>query len=451
MGATIEANAQRILDKVVAAGALGDLVVREESSLSLKAQDGEIEEHKLTSTRVYGVRVVKDDRAGLAYSEAGDPRALDSMVDQALVNATFTRVDPAESIAAGDTTLVTDDAILCPDDPTSVEAKIDAALYLERELAARDKVRNVPYNGVWDLTVQRHVFATSGRTAHGRCRECGAFANALLSDGDRDVLEGAQLHTRRFDEIDTAWIVDETYRRCVAMLDGEALPSKHYDVLFDVEHQADLFGVFHDMFSAKTARDGINPLRDKVGERIAVEALTIRDAPLVVDGLGYALFDDEGLPATNTTLVDAGVLRTFVHNSATATHFDVPNTRNATRYTHDATRSPLASLDVGLHQLEVAPGDVGESALTSGEYLEIVDLAGLHSGGNSLSGDFSFGAAGFLCRDGERIRPVRNITVAGNFYEMLNKIAAVGDTQHWNPERSALMARIRFADVAISG
>ena len=444
MATTVEANAQRILDGIVASGAIGDLLIQEESSLSLKAHDGELEEHKVTSTRTYGVRVVKDDRAGIAYSEAADSAALDSMVEQALVNASFARVDATESIADGDTALRTDDATLCPRDPTSVEAKIDAALHLERELTARDKVRNVPYNGVQDLTAERHVFATTGRTAHSRNRVCSAFAYALLSDGAKDALEGVQWHARRFDEIDTDWIIDETYQRCLAMLDGEAIPSKHYDVLFAVDHQADLFAVFHDMFSAKTARDGINPLRDKVGQRIAVEALTIRDAPHNVDGLGYALFDDEGLPTATTTLVDGGVLHTLVHNSATASHFDVSNTRNAAR-------SPRSSLDVGLHQLEVAPGDVDENTLTSGEYLEIVDLAGLHSGGNPVSGDFSFGAAGFLCRDGERIRPVRNITVAGNFYEMLNKIAAIGDTQHWNPERSALMARIRFADVAISG
>lgn len=441
---TIEANAQHILDRVVAAGAAGDLVVEAASSLSLKAHAGELEEHKVTSTRVYGVRVVKDDRAGIAYSEAGDAAALDSMVDQALVNATFARVDPAESVAAGDTALTTDDAILCPDDPTSLAAKIDAALYIERELAACDKVRNVPYNGVQDLTAERHVFATTGRTAHSRNRVCSAFAYALASDGNKDALEGVQCHARRFDEIDTAWIVDEAYRRCAAMLHGKAIPSRRYDVLFDVEHQADLFAVFHDMFSAKTAQDGVNPLRNKVGERIAVNGLTIRDAPLDTDGLGYALFDDEGLPTANTTLVDQGILRTLVHNSATATHFDVANTRNATR-------SPRSSLGVGLHQLEVGPGDVDETTLTGGEYLEIVDLAGLHSGGNTVSGDFSFGAAGFLCRDGQHVRPVRNITVAGNFYEMLTKIAAIGGKQHWSPDRSALLARIRFADVAISG
>ena len=302
----------------------------------------------------------------------------------------------------------------------------------------------MPYNGVQDRAAARHVFATSGRTAHARSRVCSVFAYGLLSDAGKDVLQGAQQHARRFEDLDTGWIVDQAYRRCLDLLEGEALPSRHYDILFDIEQQADLLAVFRDMFSAKTARDGVNPFRDKVGERVAVETLDVRDAPGNRDGLGYALFDDEGLATEATTLIEGGVLRTLVHNSATATHFGVRNTGNAAR-------SPRSPLGVGLHQLEIGAGDVDETTLTGGEYLEVVDLAGLHSGANPISGDFSFGASGFLCRDGERTRPVRNITVAGNFYEMLKKIAAIGNAQHWNPERSALMARIRFADMAVSG
>ena len=83
--------------------------------------------------------------------------------------------------------------------------------------------------------------------------------------------------------------------------------------------------------------------------------------------------------------------------------------------------------------------------------LELTDLTGLHSGANAISGNFSFGASGYLCKDGERIQAVRGITVAGNFYEMLNKISMIGNQQHWNEGRSALMPSIRFSDVAISG
>ena len=78
-------------------------------------------------------------------------------------------------------------------------------------------------------------------------------------------------------------------------------------------------------------------------------------------------------------------------------------------------------------------------------------MTGLHSGSNAISGDFSFGASGYLCKDGERIQAVRGITVAGNFYEMLNKISMIGNQQNWDEGRSALMPSIRFSDVAISG
>jgi PmbA protein len=104
-----------------------------------------------------------------------------------------------------------------------------------------------------------------------------------------------------------------------------------------------------------------------------------------------------------------------------------------------------------LHQLHIDKGSDSPATLFSGEYLLITDLSGLHSGANPISGQFSFGAAGYLCRDGERIQPVRNITVAGNFYDMLKKVSAIGDELFWNLERSAFMPHIRFADVAVSG
>ena len=441
---SVRARAERVLDLVAGGGASGDLIVSEGTSLSFKARDGELEEHEVSSSQVFGVRAIKDDRAGIAYSEASDGDALRSMVAQALTNASFARSDPDERILDNGGLLATDDALLCPPDDTSLEEKIDAALAIERRLGERAKVKNVPYNGVRDVARERHVFSTAGLRAYSRSRVCSAWAYALLEDGDRNVLDGASRAARRFAELDIDAIVDETHARCLDLLDGEAVPSRHYDVLFDIECQSALFGVFAMMFSGKAARDGVNPMRDKVGEAIADGALNVCDTPRRSDGLRYALFDDEGTATTAVRLVDAGRLATLVHSSATAAHFGLGPTGHGVR-------SPRSPLGIGVHQLNIEAGTESETALASGEYLEIVDLTGLHSGANPVSGDFSFGAAGFLCRDGERRRPVRNITVAGNFYEMLNRIAAIGDVERWNAARSSLMARIRFTDVAISG
>jgi len=90
---TTAAMAQQVLDQVASAGAAGDLIIDEGETLSLKARDGELEEYKVSSSRIFGLRVIKDGHIGTAYSEAVDADALGSMVGQALNNASFVKVE----------------------------------------------------------------------------------------------------------------------------------------------------------------------------------------------------------------------------------------------------------------------------------------------------------------------------------------------------------------------
>ena len=76
----LQSQASQILDLVKAAGASGDLIVDQGQSLSLKARDGALEEYKVSSSQILGLRVIKDGRVGTAYSEATDTDALKSLV-----------------------------------------------------------------------------------------------------------------------------------------------------------------------------------------------------------------------------------------------------------------------------------------------------------------------------------------------------------------------------------
>jgi len=436
--------AQQVLDQVTSAGAAGDLIIDEGETLSLKARDGELEEYKVSSSRIFGLRVIKDGHIGTAYSEAVDADALASMVGQALNNASFGKVESHENILPNSDQLKTDDALLCPQERVSIEHKIEMALDIESRLAAKDKIKNVPYNGIQDITSQRHIFSSAGLNALTRSRMCASYAYALAEDGENNAMQGSSQVSRLFSGLNAATIIDKTYEKCIGLLDGKPVPSKHYDVIFDTDCQPSVFGVFAMMFSGKAAKDGINPMRNKTGSVIADSRLTVYDHPLNADGFGYHLFDAEGTATEKTELIKSGCLQRLIHNSATASYFD-------TETTGHASRGPRSTLGVNLHQVEIAQGSEDLPTLHSGEYLELTDLTGLHSGSNAISGDFSFGASGYLCKDGERIQAVRGITVAGNFYEMLNKISMIGNQQHWNEGRSALMPSIRFSDVAISG
>jgi len=441
---SIQNKAEQVLDLVRNAGATGDLIIDEGQSLSLKAREGELEEYKVSSSQVFGLRVIKDGKVGTAYSEASDSDALASMVDQALVNASFAATDVHEKILANTGSLETDDKLLHPDDPTEIEEKIEFALNLERELSKRDRVKNVPYNGVQDNSGERRVFTSSGLSAHSRARQCACYAYALVEDGEKNAMEGAGQSARLFADLNSDELINKVHNNCIDILDGVPVPSKHYDVIFNDETQISVFSVFAAMFGGKSAKDGVNPMRDKVGEVIADSRLTIYDNPLLVDGFGYTLFDAEGTPTHKTPLIVNGKLETLIHNSATASFFGVETTGHGSR-------GPKSTLGVSLHQIEIGAGDAKTDILHSGEYIEVTDLTGLHSGANPISGNFSFGASGFLCRDGERLQPVRGVTVAGNFYDMLKKVSHIGDTQRWDWEKGALMPSIRFADVAISG
>jgi len=441
---SIENQAQQVIDLVRAAGAMGDLIVDQGESLSLKASEGELEEYKVSSSQILGLRVIKDGKVGTAYSEAVDKNALNSLVDQALTNASFTVTEAHERIQLNDNHLKTDDAVLCPAEDVEIEHKIKFSLDMEGNLVAKPKVKNVPYNSVQDITGQRHVFSSAGLNASSKSRMCVAYAYALIEDGDKNAMEGAGQASRLFADLNVNDLVERAYGNTIDILDGSPVASGHYDVIFDEEMQASLFQVFSMMFSGKSAKDGVNPMREKLGHTIADPRLNIIDQPLNSQGFGYSLFDAEGIATHATPLIVDGVLNTLIHNSATASFFDVVTTGHASR-------SPRSTMGVSLHQVEISAGGATSADLLSGEYLLLTDMTGLHSGANAISGDFSFGASGYLCQDGERIRPVRGITVAGNFYEMLRKIALIGKDQYWNWEKSALMPHVRFADIAISG
>jgi PmbA protein len=118
-------------------------------------------------------------------------------------------------------------------------------------------------------------------------------------------------------------------------------------------------------------------------------------------------------------IIADGRLQTLLHNLKTAAKAGCASTGNSTRGGQAVT--PI--------NLVVQPGDLSLPQLlqTMGTGLVITDMAGLHSGLNPVSGDFSVSAQGYHVVDGVRAGSVDQITVAGNFYTLLKNIIAVAN------------------------
>lgn len=433
-----------VLSEAKRQGAEADVIVNRSNSFSLKANQGQLDEYKVSSSQVLGVRVVKDARIATSYSESLEESSLDLMLTNALQSARFSKQDEHQTISCVDSKITTDIAEIAQEDTTSADDKIALSLALEKGVIDLPHASSAPYNGYADGESQLILANTQGTLCQHFERSFSCYAYTLFEKDGKQSMAGKVSVGRRFDELAPKYCIERGYNLARDLLDGAPVATGEYSAIFDVGALSSLFGAFGSAFSGVSAMKGITPLANKVGQSVASELITLTDAAYMPNGMAIAAFDSEGFATQDNILIANGQLSTLLHNSHTASYLGAVSTASAAR-------GAKSSLDVSTKHKVIATGQSSASEVKAGEYLELVELQGVHSGADVVSGDFSFGASGFLCRDGKRVQPVRGITVAGNFYKMLKEIDAVGDTQLVNDSRSFFAPDVRFARLSIGG
>jgi len=167
----------------------------------------------------------------------------------------------------------------------------------------------------------------------------------------------------------------------------------------------------------------------RVGERVASDVVQLVDDGRDLAGPGAEPFDGEGVPTRRTPLIEAGVLRGYLHNTYTATRMGSASTGNASRAGFKSTPG------VSPTNLILAPGTESPSKLAAGagRALLVQDLIGVHSGANPISGDFSVGVNGVILEDGEPAGAVREATIASTVLDILKDVVAVGNDLRYLP------------------
>ena len=143
-------------------------------------------------------------------------------------------------------------------------------------------------------------------------------------------------------------------------------------------------------------------LKDKIGTLVASPLLILIDDPHLVDGMGSSSFDGEGVATHAKDIISQGILKTYLHSLTTAKVFGVNPTGNASR------KSFKSSVNIAPTNMYIQPSKTSfdELVTTIYEGLYITDVQGLHAGLNSISGDFSLSASGFLIENGKITTPL---------------------------------------------
>jgi PmbA protein len=274
------------------------------------------------------------------------------------------------------------------------------------------------------------VVNTNGVNVYDKGTTFTVYAGAKAKSGSEEVSSSDVLTSRTFTD-NLQPIAVSTSKRAIECLGKKALPEKYVGpVVFENKSWNELFSViFPYGISALNVQENRSVYKGKIGNQVTKESISIVDDGTLSEGFGTAKIDDEGVPKQKTPIIEKGVLHNILYDNYTAKREKSENTGNASR--QGRATSPYANQPTIRPSNLVLLPEKGNLAELVGEIKEGVLVKGsligaLHS--NVITGDFSVSAeTAFKIENGEVAFPLKPCTVAGNLYEALNNVIAIGN------------------------
>ena len=292
---------------------------------------------------------------------------------------------------------------------------INLALNMEKECKViSDKVTNFIGCGISYVNLKYGIINSKGLDLSDKSNLLTAYVVPVLDIEGKKYDGFGYGVAKNVTDIVPHKIAKQAIDEAMEKVGSKIAPSNKYKTIIRNEAMVSLLQAFWSVFDGDSAQNGISLLKDKEGEMIASSKVTIIDNPLLEDGLASVAFDDEGVKTFKKELVKCGELKTLLHNLKTANKANIKSTGSGFK----AVGPTNFYIEKGNKDLNDLIEEVKEGVI-------ITEFSGLHSGANSITGDFSLAAKGFMIEDGKKSYPIEQITVAGNFFTLLKDIEDV--------------------------
>ncbi len=419
-------RAQDIVDRAIKAGAdAADAVFAADASTEVSVRLGKLEDVGRSESEALGLRVFVGRRSASIATSDLSLDATGTLVDRAIAMAREAPDDLWAGLAPEDRLMKGDPPQLDLYDRTEVSPEQLRARALEAEDAAR---------AVEGVTNSEGAGASAGQSVMGLATShgfAGAYATSSHSvsasvlagtggEMERDYAYHTARHLNRLDP--AAAIGTLAGERAVARINPGRLASGMMPVVFDPRVGGGLLGHLMGAISGSAITRKTSFLIDALGTQVFANGITVRDDPHRPHGLRSRPFDGEGLPVGPMAIIDAGILETWLLDSASARQLGLEPTGHAARGVGGAP-------GVSASNLFMEPGHVPPATLI-GEIADgvyVTELIGM--GVNDVTGDYSRGASGFRIVGGELAGPVTEFTIAGNLKDMFLAMTPANDLE----------------------
>lgn len=439
----IKAIAEQLVKRSLKKGAdAAEAYIETGRSLSLDVRKGDIETVQEAAASGAGIRVFVKGRMAFASSNDLGEKALEDAVGRAI---DFARITTADS----DNVLPDDrgeTAVAGLYDPriaqVPMEEKIELAKRVE-QLALKEPRVTKSDGASYRESEDEVVIANSNGLLKGyKSSGCGYGVSVVAEKGEQRS-SGSDSCGRRFyaDLKPAEEVAAKAAKDAGDALDPRPVKTQRAPVIFHADVSGYLLGGILGAVDGERVLQGASFLAQKMGQKIGSELMTVIDDGTREKGTASAPFDGEGVPTQKRVIVDKGVLRGFLYNTAVAKRAGVKSTGNASR-------GGFGGLPgIGPHNFFMAAGtakleDIIKAIKTG---LLVKEVTGY--GINSVNGNFSGGASGLWIEDGKIAFPVKGLTIAGTAEEIFNGLDMVADDLDLNDSMAAPSFRIKMLQI----
>jgi PmbA protein len=403
-----------------------ECVVRDGSEFSTVVRLSEVETLKESGSKALGIRVFVGQRAASTWTSDLSGEGIERMVASALELAKVTSEDPLASLPeAAQLGAIPDDLDLYYDDVYSLATaeRIDYARRAERAALDFDPRISNSEGGSFDAATGRKVLANShGFVGEYQRSYCSVSAVPIARDEQGKMQRDYWYSVARtLSKLESAESVGQTAaRHTLRRLGARKVKTARVPIIFDQNVARALLDHIFEAVNGDSIYRKASFLVGKLGEKIAAENITVVDDGTIPGGFGSSPFDGEGVPTRRTTVIERGVLKSYLLNTYAAKKLGLQTTGNASR-------GLAGTPGIGSGNFFLQPGGKTPQQIIAEvkDGLYVTEFLGF--GVNLVTGDFSRGAGGLWIVGGELAYPVEEITVAGNLKEMLNNISEIGN------------------------
>jgi len=408
-------QAEKILNKAKMLGAEGaEVFITKKKELTARVINGQIDAIETAMPVGLGVRLIKDNRQGFSYTT--DIKDFD-VVERAIKAASYVESDDFFCIPEVEGKVSSEELGLYDSRVAELTVNdcLERAFALEKNIYKRDsRIVKTERAGFFIVQSEDFVFNSNSIDAYQQRTLFGATGEVIAEEnGQSEAGAGFRMY-RNYQDYQEDVIAQEAAEDATTLLGAKSVVSGKYQIILPGTVSRQFLGIFAQAFMADNYQKNKSMFTGEKGARILQDRISIFDDSLLFRGLGSSLFDGEGLPGQTTSLVEKGVFENLLYDSYTAKKDKVVSTANAQR--------GFSSLpSVGVNNFYMTFDNPVADVYKDSSALVITNVMGLHTA-NPITGDFSFGASGYLLKDGQKQHGIRNMAVAGNLKDFFNKI-----------------------------